>query len=294
MRPINLMSMAAFTCWVVAANAQPAMEVPCTSAARTLVLVPAGQSNAANHGDAPYSAKSKGVINFDVDKNACFLAQDPLLGATSEPRPKGGSIWSRLGDLLIQTGRWDLIVIAPVAVGGSFMKDWATGGQYLPRLLKVIALLKQRGFPDASVLWIEGEADAAGMANGVVDVDGYKSGFSGMATSLRNTQFSGPIYVAIATICYGSPASPFAFGADLEKVTPAVRAAILRRQRALQEVQFDLTNPQANILRGPNLDLISAHSRWDGCHLNAYGQEVAAELWMDTLVRQADLLAGAR
>jgi hypothetical protein len=151
--------------------------------------------------------------------------------------------------------------------------------------------LKQRGFPDASILWIEGEADAAGIADGTVDVANYRNGFASTAQSLRQINFAGPIYVAIATICYGAPTAPFVYGPDLEKAAPDVRTAILRRQRLLLEVQFDLADAKQNILRGPNLDLISAHSRWDGCHLNAYGQQVAAELWLDTLVRQDAVLA---
>src|SRR5262249_31051222 len=146
-------------------------------------------------------------------------AKDPLLGATSEPPPKGGSIWSRLGELLIQVGQWDQIVIAPVAVGGSYMRDWSVDGQYFSRLVEVLEQLRARGFSDPLVLWIEGEADAAGNKDGMVDTADFKRNFDRMNQGLIVRGFRVPIYLAIATICYGSPQAPFAFGADLEKLS---------------------------------------------------------------------------
>jgi hypothetical protein len=67
------------------------------------------------------------------------------LGASASETPHNGSIWSILGELLFETGRWDRIVLAPIAVGGTFVRDWAPGGIQFPRIGAVVSGLKKVG-----------------------------------------------------------------------------------------------------------------------------------------------------
>src|SRR4051812_28496738 len=77
----------------------------------TAVLLVIGQSNAGNFGDTKYAAYCNNALNFS-DGNF-YPLEDPLHGANGEK----GSVWSRLGDLLVQKGLAKVVIIAPVAIG---------------------------------------------------------------------------------------------------------------------------------------------------------------------------------
>ena len=104
-RPINL------------AEVPPPLRVerPCTPiSGKTAIIVVHGQSNAANYGSARYTAR-EAVDNFDPATGKCFAAADPLLGTDGA----GGSFATRLGDILIEAGRYDRVIIVPIARGSS-------------------------------------------------------------------------------------------------------------------------------------------------------------------------------
>jgi hypothetical protein len=97
---------------------------------RTVVILIAGQSNAGNHGGGdPYVARDQ-VDNFNLKDGLCYHAADPLLGTTAE----GANFATRLGDLLIDAGAFDRVILVPIAVGGTTMEEWA-GDSPVARLL---------------------------------------------------------------------------------------------------------------------------------------------------------------
>ena len=242
--------------------------VPCpTEGSRTLVLVPFGQSNAASELGSPYVPSDK-VLNFNYVDGNCYKAQDPLLGATTRDPPHVGSIWGILGDMLIATGRWDWIILAPVSVSGSFLEDWVPGNKNFPRLEKVIKALKKVDLTVDSFLWIQGEAEAFFVPDG----PRYKSLFMTMATRIHEMS-PAPIYVAIETTCRKK-------SRPLETLDPGERVRQLAGQMVIENAQHDLVNEKIGLLAGPNLDLFSTYDRWDSCHLNDFGQRTAAELWL--------------
>ncbi|XSC43585.1 hypothetical protein ACF1BQ_037650 [Bradyrhizobium sp. RDT10] len=67
-----------------------------------------GQSNAANYGTTRHAAR-EAVDNFDPATGKCFAAADPLLGTDGI----GGSFATRLGDILVQAGRYDRVILVP-------------------------------------------------------------------------------------------------------------------------------------------------------------------------------------
>ena len=81
---------------------------------KTAIIVVHGQSNAANYGSARHTAR-EAVDNFDPASGKCFAAADPLLGTDGI----GGSFATRLGDILIQAGRYDRVIFVPLARGGA-------------------------------------------------------------------------------------------------------------------------------------------------------------------------------
>src|SRR5271170_3060469 len=93
----------------------PRFERPCDpTAGKTAIVVVGGQSNAANYGNTRYTAR-EAVDNFDPSTGKCFGAADPLLGADGA----GGNFATRLGDILIQAGRYDRVILVPIAVQGA-------------------------------------------------------------------------------------------------------------------------------------------------------------------------------
>src|SRR5437763_230757 len=81
-----------------------------------------GQSNAANHGLGRYRPKNR-VFCFNPLDCAFYLAEDPIPGATGDD----GSPWSRLGDLLIDSGYANSLLLVSIAVGGTVIAGWVGG-----------------------------------------------------------------------------------------------------------------------------------------------------------------------
>ena len=249
-------------------------QVPCLGErARSLVMVPFGQSNAASHGESAYKPAGD-VVNFNWTDRHCYLAEDPLLGASGDSGR--GSIWTRLADKLQRNGLFERIVIAPIAVDGSHVAEWVPEGKLWPRLPAVVQGLRANGLEPDMFLWVQGEADASVTA----DPDAYKRDFLAMAAGIREIVGSrAPIFIAVATLCYGQDTGPV-----LEHVEPETRAAKWMGQEAIQQAQRQLVDPARGLYPGPDLDFIGTPARWDGCHLSTYGLDVAADLWKQRLL----------
>ena len=96
------------------------MEVPFTalnSNKQVMVALAFGQSNSANFGETPKAAKQN-VYNYYEGK--LYHAQDPLLGANGI----GGSVWTRLGDKLIEHQMYEAVVFIPLGIGATEIARW--------------------------------------------------------------------------------------------------------------------------------------------------------------------------
>ena len=62
-------------------------ELNCPSPEDSIVIIAFGQSNSANNASHTYPKNSNNILNFY--KGKCFIAKDPLLGATGNR----GNIW---------------------------------------------------------------------------------------------------------------------------------------------------------------------------------------------------------
>ncbi|MEX2616630.1 MAG: sialate O-acetylesterase [Alphaproteobacteria bacterium] len=220
----------------------------------TGVFLAFGQSQAANTGIQKYESQ-RDVINFNFLDSGCYAAKDPLLGASNLM----GSVWSRLGDLLIDSGAYRRVVVAPIAVGGTFLSEWMPGGKQHHRLSLALQRLNRAEAKVAGFLWQQGEAEA-GRTD--MSVSEYKSGFLEMLASIRAQGFSAPVYVAVSTYC----------GALAKRNAENIR-------RALQELAAE----NADILPGPDTDAIGVDQRHDGCHFDGPGQDRAADMWADAI-----------
>lgn len=236
------------------------------SGARDIVLLTFGQSVSANHGEAPYVPHGD-VVNFNPNDWLCYAAVDPLLGATAGGDDHTGSIWGYLCDGLLDTGRWDRCIVAPIAQGQTAMKDWAPGGAQHHLVRETVDRMRASDLSPTVMLYGQGEQDATPEADGAA----YRKNFSAMVASIRRYS-QAPILVAVETTC------------DFNLVNDDVRAAKRAAQAKIEDAQRAVVSPAAGIFSGPDLDRIGAEGRWDGCHLSTEGLKAAAAAWQQALL----------
>lgn len=228
----------------------PRIERPCLpDSDRTAVIVLLGQSNAANYGNTRYSAR-EAVDNFDPASGKCFAAADPLLGADGA----GGNFGTRLGDLLIQAGRYDRVIVASFAVEGASLS--ALNNEHAERIDRAMSALQAAKLRPTHFLVQQGEKDAILTTT----QQQYVSLLHQFVKRFRAAGFDAPFYLSRTTKC------------DVYAPTnvAAVRAA-----------QLSAVNDQLNIRPGPDTDLIGNDGRnpHDGCHMNELGTLANAALW---------------
>ncbi len=233
------------------------IEVQCPrQTARTAVLLIAGQSNAANSGAERFSTRHPDrVVNFS--RGRCYAAASPLLGATGT----GGEVWTLAADRLIESGTFDAVVLAPVAVGASAVEEWAKGGALNMTMTPLVNELTAR-YRVTHVLWHQGETDFGFRTDGAVYCDRVLS-FVG---TLRAHGIDAPVYVSQATRC----------GPGWMEANP-IRAA-----------QQALASGAPGFRAGVDTDaLLDAKDRnpTDGCHFARSGQMKTAEARAEILSR---------
>jgi Carbohydrate esterase, sialic acid-specific acetylesterase len=225
---------------------------------RLAVILAFGQSNIANEGDPRgCHIPGAGVYNFNLFDGHCYVARDPLLGATGDR----SNVTTRLGDLLVQRALYDRVLLVPIAYGGTYMAEWTANGRMFPRLTQTLKRLQRAGISVTHALWQQGEAEGA-----LPNADGatWVSHFREMVVTLRQDAISAPIFVAQGTVCGG---------ASSDRIRAAQRAVVA---------------PSAGIFAGPDMDVIGRDERWDGCHFATAGLEKAAELWFGVVRAHAN------
>lgn len=238
---------------LAAASAPPAperTERPCDpDSPDTAIIVVHGQSNAANYGALRYRAR-QAVDNFDPETGKCFAAVDPLLGAGGT----GGHFATRLGDILIESGRYKRVVIAPIAIGGASLS--ALNSQYVERIDRLISSLKAARLTPTHILFQQGETDA----HLTTTTEDYVAMLHRLVQRFRSAGLDAPFYLTQSTKCdYDRPTN----------IAPIRQAQLLARDARL------------NIRRGPDTDTIGNDGRDpdDGCHMNEIGTLANAALW---------------
>ena len=234
-------------------------KIDCNNLENVAVLLVLGQSNAANSGEVKYAVKNQ-VIN--VYEGECYLANDPLLGATGAR----GSVWGRVADKLIDNGIFNNVVIKSIAVGGSPIVSWTQDGKgpvhgnYFKRIMDSIRELRVLGFEVTFILWHQGEQDTSFGTS----TSKYKEMFLNMLNGIRKIgELNAPIYVARASLCQG------------------------RSSKKVIQAQNELIDQNIDILEGPNTDLINESKyRIDGgCHFSESGLKFHANMWYESISR---------
>ncbi len=239
---------------------------------RTAVLLVLGQSNAANHGGQRFSSNyGAQIVNFFGGQ--CFIAASPLLGSTGTK----GEYWTQMGNLLIKSGEFKNVVIAPLAFSGSEIARWAHGGDINELLVDVVGQLKKQGFHVTDVLWDQGEVDYVKGTS----ADAYRKSFLSMVDTLRQQNVDARVYVSIASKCLEPSNGGF------KSHSP---------DNAIVRAQEELSNGEDRIERGVNTDaLLDELDRYDDCHIGGSGAEKVSHAWADLLLadrKSAFLLPG--
>jgi hypothetical protein len=234
----------------LAAIAPPArVERPCGPiSGKTAIILVHGQSNAANFGSSRHTAR-EAVDNFDPATGKCFAAVDPLLGADGI----GGSFATRLGDILVQAGRYNRVIFIPLARGGASLDFLNNEGAELTT--NGIAKLKEAGLTPTHILFQQGETDAVSTTT----AEQYASLLHQLVKRFRAAGFDAPFYLSRSAKCdYVGPNN-----------IAAVRAG-----------QLSAIDAALNIRPGPDTDTIGNEGRSpDGCHMNEAGTLANAALW---------------
>lgn len=228
---------------------------------KSAVLLILGQSNAANHQGQRYrSAYGSQIVNF-ID-GRCYISASPLLGATGEM----GEYWTQLGNLLVSSGHFSQVVLAPVTVSGAEVARFAPGGDLNQIALDAAKSLEQSGYHITHVLWHQGERDYVDRT----PHRAYRERLRSLVSNLRTIGVTAPFYVSIASKCLGlSNGGTRVHHPDNN---------VVRAQRALHD-------PSLGITGGIDTDaLMDELDRVDGCHFSATGEQKAAEAWADLLI----------
>jgi hypothetical protein len=215
-----------------------------------MVALAFGQSNSANYGETCYRCQE---AVFSFYQSQLYQAIDPLWGADGV----GGSVWTRLGDRLIQAGLYETVIFASIGVGGTEIARWSPQGDLHARILNAIADLQAADLEITHLFWHQGEADAYTLQTPKAV---YQAHFNQMLKSIRHQGVTAPIYVCLATRFDDWPGSP-----------------------EIREAQQGLVNHQ-DIFQGPDTDQLDLSYRFDGAHFSTAGLERFADLWMEILM----------
>lgn len=226
------------------------IQVDCASIyndATTYVMMAYGQSNAANGVDVKYTPTNE-VYNFFNGR--CYIASDPLLGATNT----NGSVWTRFADkFLDQNPQYNNVIIVAAAVGATSIYQWATDPGLINYLVVAKSQLVNKGMKLDAQYFHQGETDAF---YGTLKHE-YKYWFTNMYWYLRYYYVRAPIYVAQASQCFDTSSNQ------------------------ILEAQFELAEELAHVRHGPNTDLLGPQYRHDDCHFNDLGANEVAQGFVD-------------
>jgi hypothetical protein len=242
----------------IASTLPDRVERPCAPVDDSVaIIVVLGQSNAANYGTGRYAA-TEAVDNFDPGSGRCFSAIDPLLGADGS----GSSFVTRLGDILVESGRFKRAIIVSIGVGGASVSDLTS--TYLNRIENLIKKLRREGLTPTHFLFEQGETDASQDTT----ESQYLASLSTLVRKFRSAGYRAPFYVAQASKC--------------DEVHP-------KNRRTIRNAQADAVDRNLNIRRGPDIDMIGNGGRARGnCHMNEMGTLAQAALWAAFIRRTAN------
>jgi len=216
----------------------------------TIIFLAFGQSNSANYGNGTYRCKNE-VYNFY--KENLYHAKEPLLG----PDGSGSSVWTRVADLLIDSGLCKRVIIVPIGIGQTSISKWVDG-DCRKILDKTLTDLKAANIQLTHIFWDQGETDNVDGTK----KSGYKQKLNQLIDVFRDQGFKAPFYSSVT--------SYFPYNNDYPLgINPEITGA-----------QTEVINERQDVLAGPNTDSLNlAYYRADAVHFTEKGLDKLAYSW---------------
>lgn len=229
---------------------------------KTLVFICAGQSLRMNINPTLYLPTNSAVVdNLNIYDGAIYNIAGPLLGtSTLTTSPFGpGNLCARVADLFVTNGRFDRVIIVPIAVGGTSLALWATG-PLASRIPVAVRRLAAAGITPAT----PGVTFAIEMGIGEADY------------AIGTTQAS--FAASWATVVANAQAAGFAGRFFMPRETNAndtTSGTVLAQQAVVDNV---------TTFASGNINTIQLAQRLDAQHLNDAGAAAAATLIYNAMV----------
>jgi lysophospholipase L1-like esterase len=222
---------------------------------KVMICLTFGQSNAADYGMGKYSCRNSEVYNYY--KGDLFKAQEPLLG----PDGSGSSVWTRVADLLIDSGMYKKVIIVPCGIGQTSVTCWAEG-DCRKKLEATLDYLAKDGIKPTHIFWQQGETDNVDNTSKAQ----YKLRLNQIIKIFRDRQINAPFYVSVTSYFPYVNNNPFGIDPDISGA----------QKEVIQET--------AGIKEGPNTDSLNlAYYRADGVHFTEKGLDTLAEKWVEKI-----------
>jgi hypothetical protein len=215
----------------------------------TAVFLTFGDSLMSNTVSSLYSVTQAKNQNFNVYNGGLYSTVEPLLGCQiNAAQYASGCFFSRVGDSLIAAGTYARVIHAPMAVGGSLIADYATGGAVNGRIAASYRRLVANGLPPTAVFIMLGANDRG------TDAAVLSAAFATIISTVRALT-SVNIFVARHSL-FGLATSSF-----------------------VQTAQASVLSSGNNVYTGGDMDsLTGSGNYWDNTHFNSTGAAAAAAL----------------
>ncbi|HZI25622.1 MAG TPA: sialate O-acetylesterase [Chryseolinea sp.] len=227
----------------------------------TAVILTMGQSNAASFGEGNYVCRND---VYEYFKGDLIVAKEPLLGAFGNG---GCSVWTRVSDMLIDSGYFRRIILVPIGIGSSSIQCW-DDGDCNKKLKETLNQIRKDQIKITHIIWHQGETDNFENTPKAV----YKHRLNSVLSQIRQYGIDSDFFVCIAS--YNPP--------QVGTVSNALDTAI-------QNAQIEFAKEVKGVKLGANTDSISlATDRFDGVHFSRSGLDKFAIKMYYKLIQDDD------
>ncbi len=227
-------------------------------AGSTAVILTIGQSNAASSGQGDYHCRNE---VYELYHDTLFAARDPLLGDIGNG---GCSVWTRVADMLIDSGHYKRVVLIPAAVGATTVESWADG-QCSIILQERLEMISRHRINVTHVVWHQGESDNLENTSKAL----YKVRLMKVLERIRRAGVQAPFWVCVASY------HPEMIGIKEHGTDTCIRQA-----------QIEFLRETPGVRPGPDTDLLNlASDRYDGVHFSRTGLDKFSRQLYQTLRR---------
>ena len=217
---------------------------------KAMIFLAFGQSNSADYGEGIYTCKNE-VYNYY--KGDLYRAKEPLLGADGS----GSSVWTRVADMVIDSGLYKKVIIIPCGIGQTSVQCWSDG-PCRQKLEETLDYLKKDNINITHIFWDQGETDNVDKTTKAE----YKIRLKNVIETIRKKNFHADFYCTLTSYVPFNNNHSFGINKDI----------ISAQEETVKEME--------HVKAGPNTDLLNlAYYRFDYLHFTEHGLNKLAYEW---------------